>query len=129
MVGTQDFDIEIFKAQSRGDTVVGHDVWIGRNATILPGVTIGSGAIIASQQHRESVAMFPAYGIVAGNPAKAGAKAASMHQRTIDRLHGNRSWWNWPVALINSLSHPHSGRGHRRIWNRSPIPRHLKNLG
>lgn len=90
-----DFDIEIFKAQSRGDTVVGHDVWIGRKATILPGVTIGSGAIIASNAvvSRD----VPAYGIVAGNPAK--LVKSRFAPEEIDRLLAI-SWWNWPVAMI-----------------------------
>jgi virginiamycin A acetyltransferase len=33
---------------SRGDTVIGHDVWIGGNATIMPGVHIGHGAIVST---------------------------------------------------------------------------------
>jgi virginiamycin A acetyltransferase len=32
----------------KGDTVIGNDVWIGQNSTILPGITIGDGAIIAA---------------------------------------------------------------------------------
>lgn len=35
-------------AVSRGDTVVGHDVWPGRDVTVMPGITIGNGAIIAT---------------------------------------------------------------------------------
>ncbi|MGB3613707.1 MAG: CatB-related O-acetyltransferase, partial [Elainellaceae cyanobacterium] len=34
---------------NKGDTVVGNDVWIGYGATVMPGVEIGDGAIVASQ--------------------------------------------------------------------------------
>lgn len=52
----------------KGDTIVGNDVWIGRRATILPGVNIGDGAIIAA----EAVVTrdVEPYTIVGGNPAK-----------------------------------------------------------
>ncbi|WP_319533310.1 CatB-related O-acetyltransferase [uncultured Cohaesibacter sp.] len=92
----EDFDIEVFKAQSRGDTIVGDDVWIGRNATILPGVSIGSGAIIAANS--TVTKDVPAYGIVAGNPAK--LVRQRFDDRTIDRLM-DLSWWDWPIELIN----------------------------
>lgn len=53
----------------KGDTVIGNDVWIGYDALIMPGVTIGDGAIIAA---RSVVATdVPAYAIVGGNPATA----------------------------------------------------------
>jgi virginiamycin A acetyltransferase len=52
---------------SRGDTVVGNDVWFGGNATIMPGVHIGHGAIIstAAVVTRD----VPDYAIVGGHPA------------------------------------------------------------
>ena len=52
----------------KGDTVIGNDVWIGQNATILPGVHIGDGAIIGANSvvGRD----VPPYTVVAGNPAK-----------------------------------------------------------
>ena len=51
---------------SRGDTVVGNDVWIGYDALVLPGVKIGNGAIVAA---RAVVAKdVPAYAVVGGNP-------------------------------------------------------------
>src|SRR5918996_5990422 len=38
----------VMSAPSRGDTVVGHDVWFGYQALVLPGVSIGHGAVIAA---------------------------------------------------------------------------------
>lgn len=52
----------------KGDTVVGNDVWIGRNSVILPGVRIGDGAIVAAQSVvTRDVAP---YTVVGGNPAR-----------------------------------------------------------
>ena len=53
---------------SKGPVVIGNDVWIGDKATILPGVTIGDGAVIAANS--VIVKDVPAYSVVAGNPAK-----------------------------------------------------------
>ncbi|QTG90362.1 CatB-related O-acetyltransferase, partial [Vibrio furnissii] len=51
-----------------GDTVIGNDVWIGSEAMIMPGVTIGDGAVIASRAVvTKNVAP---YEIVGSNPAK-----------------------------------------------------------
>jgi virginiamycin A acetyltransferase len=52
----------------KGDTIIGNDVWIGQNATILPGVHIGDGAIIGANSVVGSDV--EAYTIVAGNPAR-----------------------------------------------------------
>lgn len=53
---------------SKGDIIIKNDVWIGTNCTILDGITIGNGAVIAAG----SVVTkdVPAYAIVGGNPAK-----------------------------------------------------------
>ncbi len=53
---------------SKGSITIGNDVWIGDKATILPGVTIGDGAIIAA--NAVVTKNVPAYSIVAGNPAR-----------------------------------------------------------
>nr|WP_321455138.1 CatB-related O-acetyltransferase [uncultured Cohaesibacter sp.] len=90
------FDIEAFKTLSRGDTVVGHDVWIGRNATIMPGVTIGSGAIIGAGSLVASDVTN--YAIVAGNPAK--PIRLRFDDASIKRLMAI-AWWNWPIERIN----------------------------
>lgn len=52
----------------KGDTIIGNDVWIGRESLIMPGIHIGNGAIIAA---RSIVTKdIPSYAIVGGNPAK-----------------------------------------------------------
>jgi virginiamycin A acetyltransferase len=80
---------------SRGDTVVGNDVWFGYQATVMPGVRIGDGAIIAAGA--VVTADVPPYTIVGGNPAK------PIQQRfddtDIDRLR-HAAWWDWPVELV-----------------------------
>lgn len=52
----------------KGDTVLGNDVWLGRNTVVMPGVKIGDGAIVAA----ESVVTrdIPAYTVAGGNPAR-----------------------------------------------------------
>lgn len=82
----------------KGDTVVGNDVWIGQNSTILPGVHIGDGAIIGlnSVVTRD----VPPYTIVAGNPAK------TVRKRFDDELIYlllKLKWWDKSVEGINAL--------------------------
>ena len=82
----------------KGDTVVGNDVWIGQNATILPGVHIGDGAIIGANA---TVASDVApYTIVAGNPARI------IRKRFDDELIGlleRFRWWDKTIVEINAL--------------------------
>lgn len=53
---------------SKGPVVIGDNVWIGDKATILPGVTIGEGAIIAA--NAVVTKQVPAFSVAAGNPAR-----------------------------------------------------------
>jgi len=79
----------------KGDTVIGSDVWIGYNALIMPGVTIGNGAIISSRSVVTSDV--PAYTVVGGNPAKV------IKKRFTDEIIAaleKLAWWNWPVEKI-----------------------------
>ncbi|MFE5097895.1 CatB-related O-acetyltransferase [Streptomyces sp. NPDC056638] len=80
---------------SRGDTVVGNDVWFGYRATVMPGVRIGDGAIIAAGA--VVTADVPPYTIVGGNPAK------PIRQRfdddDVERLL-RAAWWDWPSDLV-----------------------------
>ena len=81
----------------RGDTLVGNDVWIGYDALIMPGVTIGDGAVIAT---RSVVTKdVPPYAVVAGNPAQ--VVKMRFDAETIDRLLALR-WWDWDVEAITA---------------------------
>ncbi|PLX12620.1 MAG: Vat family streptogramin A O-acetyltransferase [Marinilabiliales bacterium] len=79
----------------KGDTIIGNDVWVGHNATIMAGVKIGDGAIIAANS--TVVKDVDPYNIVGGNPAKAIKKRFS--QSTIDKLLKLR-WWDWDIEKI-----------------------------
>ena len=82
----------------RGDTVIGNDVWIGQNATILPGVHIGDGAIIGANSVIGSDV--PPYTIVAGNPAR---KIRNRFDDELTELLLKFSWWDKSVDEIKSL--------------------------
>lgn len=78
-----------------GDTVVENDVWVGYDALIMPGIKIGSGAVIgAGAVVTKDV---PPYTIVAGNPAIIIRKR--FDDETIKQLLAIE-WWNWPIAKI-----------------------------
>ena len=79
----------------KGDTIIGNDVWIGYNATILPGITIGHGAIVASKA--AVTKDVPPYSIVGGNPAK--VIRLRFHENTINSLI-KVAWWDWPIKRI-----------------------------
>lgn len=80
---------------NRGGITIGHDVWIGYDATILPGVTVGHGAIVAAKSVVASDV--PPYAIVAGNPARVVRfRHPEADVATLLRL----AWWDWPVERI-----------------------------
>ena len=82
-------------SRSKGDVIIGNDVWICANAIILSGVTIGDGAVIANGAivtHNVKP-----YSIVAGNPAK--IIKYRFSPEIIAQLLGI-SWWDWPESLI-----------------------------
>lgn len=80
-----------------GDTVVGHDVWIGAEAMIMPGITIGHGAVIGS---RAVVTRDVApYAVVAGNPARA-IRSRFTDEQVAMLL--EMQWWDWPLPDIQA---------------------------
>ena len=80
---------------TKGDTIVGNDVWIGYNSTIMPGIRIGDGAIIATNS--TITKDVEAYTIVGGNPAKEIRKRFT-EKETIKLL--EIKWWNWTIEKI-----------------------------
>jgi virginiamycin A acetyltransferase len=88
------------KYPHKGDTVIGNDVWIGYGATIMPGVNVGNGAIIASLA--VVTRDVPDYAIVGGNPAVIIRKR--FKDEDIARLL-QISWWHWDVAKITANLH------------------------
>ena len=79
----------------KGDTIVGNDVWMGYEALIMPGVTIGNGAIVSSRS--VVVSDVAAYTIVGGNPAKPIRERFS--QQAITSLE-EIAWWHWPIERV-----------------------------
>ena len=80
---------------NRGDIVVGNDVWIGYEAVLLAGVTIGDGAIIGA---RALVTRdVPPYTIVGGVPAR--PIRPRFSQETVSALR-RLKWWDWPRERI-----------------------------
>jgi acetyltransferase-like isoleucine patch superfamily enzyme len=80
---------------TKGDVVIGNDVWIGYGATILSGVTIGDGAAIGACSL--VVKDIPSYAIVAGNPAQ--IIKYRFDEATIKKL-GQIKWWDWPEQKV-----------------------------
>ena len=76
----------------KGDTVVGNDVWFGRKSVIMPGVTIGDGAIIAA--YAVVAQDVPPYTVYGGNPAR------FIKKRFDDELSAlllRLRWWDLPA--------------------------------
>lgn len=102
--GLSCYPFPIYDAEARADfqpdtrdTVVGHDVWLGYGAMVLPGAQIGHGAIIgAGAVVRGTV---PPYGVVTGNPGT--VVKTRFDAETVASLLGI-AWWDWPQDKIES---------------------------
>ncbi|MDP4002486.1 CatB-related O-acetyltransferase [Methylobacterium sp. NEAU K] len=83
---------------SRGDVVIGHDVWLGSGCMILSGVTVGHGAVVAA---RSVVTRdVPAYAVVAGNPARVVRRR--FDEATVAAL-VSAAWWDLPHGEVTRL--------------------------
>jgi virginiamycin A acetyltransferase len=104
MTGFTTYPFRIFKPETFGykdlpvkDTVVGHDVWIGQNAAVMPGVQIGAGAIVAAAS--VVARHVPPYAVVGGNPAT--IIRMRYPRKVIDELL-DIAWWDWPIDKIEA---------------------------
>lgn len=94
--GEQD-DAEFFAWRRAHRVTIGHDVWIGHAAIVLPGRQIGTGAVVGAG----SVVTkdIPAYAVAVGNPARV------LRQRFSDEIAARMqqlAWWDWPHALLRN---------------------------
>ena len=85
---------------TKGDVIIGNDVWIAEGAVILSGVSIGDGAVVGGQAVVSKDV--PPYAVVSGNPAKLIKKR--FDDETIEKLLSIK-WWNWPVEKIRKNVH------------------------
>lgn len=87
---------DVFRERRQAKVVtIGHDVWVGHGAVVMPGVSIGNGAVIgANSVVTRDVA---AYNIVAGSPARVlRLRFPAEVAARIERL----AWWDWPVEKL-----------------------------
>ena len=82
----------------KGDTVVGHDVWIGRESVILPGVHIGDGAIVAA--YSVVARDVPPYTLVGGNPAR---KIRRRFDPELISWLLELRWWDFPPERLDAF--------------------------
>ena len=91
----QALPLSAYPWRASGDTVIGHDVWIGMESLVMPGVRIGHGAVVGA---RAVVTRdVPDYAVVAGNPARLVRRRQTEEDAA--RLVA-LAWWDWPVARI-----------------------------
>lgn len=81
---------------NKGNTIIGNDVWIGHNVTIMPGISIGDGAIIATNSTVAS--NVEPYTIVGGNPAKL---IRNRFEEEVTKQLLEIKWWDWEIEKIN----------------------------
>lgn len=105
MAGFSTYPFRIFRPETMADylnlpvkdTVIGNDVWTGHGVMVMPGVTVGDGAIIAAG----SVVTkdVPAYAIAGGNPAQ--VIRMRFPDEVIAELLAIR-WWDWDIGRIEA---------------------------
>ena len=84
--------------KTKGDVVIGSDVWIGYQAVILSGVNVGDGAVIGARSI--VVRDVEPYSIVAGNPArKIKMRFSYWDRKKLLKM----KWWNWDLKHINKV--------------------------
>ena len=85
--------------KSNGEIIIGNDVWIASNVTIMSGIKIGDGAVIAA--NCMVVKDIAAYEIWGGNPAK---KVKTRFSEEVINSLKQLKWWEWEVEIIKKLA-------------------------
>ena len=85
-------------SQTNGSINIGSDVWIGLNVTIMSGVSIGNGAIVAANSH--VVRDIEEYAIYGGNPSK---KIRYRFDQDIREELKRIAWWKYDDNMINKI--------------------------
>lgn len=88
----------------KGQILIGNDVWVGNDATVLGGVRIGDGAVVAAGSM--VVKDVPPYAVVGGNPAK--IIPYRFSEDVIDRLK-RIAWWDWSSEQIRNRKNDMQG--------------------
>lgn len=83
--------VHLSQLPHKGDTVIGNDVWFGRNCVVMPGVKIGDGAIVAA--HSVVTKDVEPYSVVGGNPARFIKK---RFDDELTELLLRFKWWDLP---------------------------------
>ena len=86
------------KVQTKGDINIGSDVWFGESVTVMSGVTVGHGAVVATNSH--IFKDIEPYAIYGGNPAK--LIKFRFDKEIIDALL-EMKWWDLPDEMINKI--------------------------
>jgi len=83
---------------TKGNIIIGNDVWIGHGVTLMSGITIGDGAIIGAMS--VVVQDIPPYTIACGNPA-----TEKKFRFTITEINQllELKWWNWPDEEVRKI--------------------------
>jgi acetyltransferase-like isoleucine patch superfamily enzyme len=96
--------------KSKGNVIIGNDVWIGDNVTIMSGTHIGDGAVVANNSHVSG--KVKSYSVIGGNPAK--FYFFRFNRQIIKKLL-EIQWWNWSDEKINEFSPILCSRDYQKI--------------
>ena len=80
----------------KADPLIGHDVWIGAGASLMPGIVIGDGAVVSARSH--VTRDVPPYAVVGGNPAR--VIRSRFPKEIIERLLEAR-WWRYSLSTLS----------------------------
>lgn len=99
--------------KSKGDTIIGNDVWIGAESMIMPGVHIADGAVIAARA--VITKRVGPYEIWGGNPAKLIKKRFT--DGDIEKLLKTK-WWDWDLEMLKRNLNLLRSNSVEELWNK-----------